>query len=394
MSALFGIQGIPGENIAQTIFFGLFHLQHRGQKETVIAVSKDGIKVLQKPGLVNQIKESEIKGLEGSSGVGIILSSPSSFLLSQEEKILGYDGKIFKGNSLENLEGVGSFLILKREEIIAAKDPLGLRPLSVGKLPTGQYLFSSESCSIENLGGSLIRELDPGEILTLRNGQLYSRSKKVTQRKAFCIFEFISFSHPVSNLFGQSVYSIRRRIGEVLALKAPEISGVYGPVPRAASPIAIGFCQKRGVSFSIIFIQNHYIYSLPVKSIFPPKREFELNPLEEIVKGKDIVLIDEAVVYGEGARRRIFSLKNVNAKSISLFVASPPVLYPCFAGIGENKKPIASFMDQEEIKEYLGVDSLFYLPLGDLIEAIGKPKGSLCTYCLDGEDPRRFLEGV
>jgi amidophosphoribosyltransferase len=288
--------------------------------------------------------------------------------------------------------GAYSLVILTRDGVHAVRDPWGFRPLSVGRLPSGGHVVASESGALLTLGCEAIREIKPGEIVALSNSALRVRQAlPPAKRLARCTFEHIYFSRPDSFWDGLSVYSVRKRLGEELAREAPFDADVVIPVPDTSIPAAIGYSQISGTPFNDGFVKNRYIgrtFIQPTDSLRRQGVALKFNVLEESVRGKRLVVIDDSIVRGTTSGPMVRLLREAGACEVNLCVTCPPIAHPCYMGVdmGTYKELIAHRMSIEEIRDHINCDSLHYLSLEGMMRAIDRPDG-YCNACFTGDYP-------
>ncbi|MDD3726080.1 MAG: amidophosphoribosyltransferase [Candidatus Ratteibacteria bacterium] len=436
-----GITGVYGHSSpAEIIYLSLFSLQHRGQESCGIVVY-DGKKAHIKKGMgtvPDVFRTAELPLLKGFCGVGHVRYSTTggSFAKNIQPFFAEYRGMPYavahngnivnskvlreklerKGSifqttldtevlmhlitmskkntfkekltdALSELKGAFAFLILTPDGIIAVKDPWDFRPLCLGRLGEG-YIVASESCAFDLAGAEYLREILPGEILVINSQGIkstYLPKKKISR----CIFEFIYFARPDSRIFGASVYSARKRIGEKLAEEFPYKGDIVIPIPDSGSISALGFSQKRGVPFELGIVRNHYIGRTFIQP-FQVSREIsvkvKLNPIKDLIKGRDIIVVEDSIVRGTTSRLRIKNLREAGAKKIFMAVSCPPIRYPCFYGIDfpSRKELIAGSYSVDEIAGKIGVDGLHYLSLDGMLSSVGLPEKEFCTACFTG----------
>lgn len=447
---IFGIYG-KGMDVSRLAFYGLFALQHRGQESSGMSVA-DGWKITthKQMGLVNQAYSADdIKRLKGhiaighnrystSAGTGILHAQPIStrsrdmklahngnlpsvvelqkFLLSK-----GIDSVATDRNSdsemmtdaigyyMENgrnvtdaitrafplFTGAFSVLVATRDTLVAFRDQYGIRPLCMGKL-NGGYVFASETCAFATIGAEFIRDVEPGEMISVTDRGV--KSFKLAEPKLkLDAFEFVYFCRPDSELMGQSVYDVRHRFGEILFKENPLDVDIVVPVPETAIPVAVGYSKASRIPFEFGLIKNRYIH----RTFIEPDQhsrdlgvKLKLNPLPSVLKGKRVALIDDSIVRGTTSRQIVKSLFDSGAKEVHFMASSPPVRFPDFYGIDTPKQKtlIAATKTVKEIEKFLGVDSLHYLTLDGMVEGIGIPANQLNLSCFTGEYPLDILE--
>ena len=444
-----GVFGIATPNtqqdVARLAFYGLFALQHRGQEAAGIAVS-DGKRVhLHKEmGLVSQVfTEGIISKLEGPLAIGhtrysttgsSTLHNSQPFLIETRygPLALAHNGNLVNSPSLrqELLEhgsgltsstdselmtlmlagapgsswldrisacmphwiGAYSLVILTRQGVFAARDPWGLRPLTVGRLPSGGHAVASETGALEVVGCDAIREVNPGEIVALSSAALIVRQAiPPSNPLALCTFEHIYFSRPDSNWDGQVVYQVRKRLGQQLAIEAPVEADVVIPVPDTSLPSAIGYSHKSGIPYDEGLIQNRYIGRTFIQPSAAMRRAgvfLKFNPLPSVLEGKRVVVLDDSIVRGTTSAHLITMLRQAGAREIHLRITCPPICHPCFMGVdmASYEELIAHRLSIPDIARQMQVDSLHFLSLEGMMDAIGSSSG-YCNACFTGKYP-------
>jgi len=442
---VFGVFG-KGMDVSRLTFFGLYALQHRGQESSGIATS-DGRKIFchKNTGLVSQVfNEKIIENLPGyisighnrystSSGTGIEHAQPievadgtlalahngnlpsvkklQEFLKSKKikkEKISGMSDSQMMTEALhcltkEGMEiesavreifpfftGAFSLLIMTKNKLIALRDSHGIRPLSLAKL-NGGFVFSSETCAFHPIGAEFIRTVRPGEMVVVDERGLRSVQIAPGEQK-LDIFEFVYFSRPDSILLGQSVYDVRKKFGEQLARENKIKADVVIPVPETAIPVAIGFANASKIPFEMGLIKSRYIHRTfiePEQHIREQGVKLKLAPLQKIIKGKRVIVIDDSIVRGTTSRQIVKMLFETGAKEVHFLVSSPRVLFPDFYGIDlpDQKKLLAHGKSVAEMKKYLGATSLHFLSYDGMIASTSLPESSFSTSCFTGRYP-------
>jgi len=437
-----GIVGIFGQTDAvQTLYLGLFALQHRGQESAGIIVSNgEKISSHRGMGLVWEVfSPQNLKNLQGNYGIAHVRYSTTGS--SSEKNIqpfqIEYQGKTFaiahngnltnsfmlrkkleeKGDifqtsldteiimhllvrskkktlrgkmidAFSKLQGAFSLLLFTQKEIVAIRDPWGWKPLCLGKINNG-YMVASESCAFDLAGAKYIREIEPGEILIINKNGLKSDFLK-TRKISHCIFEFIYFSRPDSKIFGESVYIARKKLGEKLAEEFPFKGDIVIPIPDSGNISALGFANKKNLPFEMGIVRNHYVgrtFIQPFQSSRELGVKIKLNPIKEVLKGKKIIVIEDSIVRGTTSKTRIKNLREAGAKKIYMGVTCPPIKFPCFYGIDfpGKKELIASTKEVEEIRKSIGLDGLYYLSLKGMLSSMNIPPGNFCTACFTGQ---------
>lgn len=294
--------------------------------------------------------------------------------------------------ALQKIKGAFSLLILLQDRMIAARDPLGLRPLILGKL-NGAVVVASETCAFDLIGAEYTREIAPGEIVEITGaGEIKSYFPFGNQGEAPCIFEYVYFARPDSKVFGRNVYEVRKRLGEELAREFPAEADIVVPVPDSGVPAAIGYAKASGIPLELGLIRNHYVgrtFIEPKQSIRDFGVRIKLNANPEVLAGKSIVVIDDSIVRGTTSKKLVAMLRRAGAKKVHLRISSPPTTDPCFYGIDTPQKSelIAAIKSTDEIAKFIGVDSLSYLSHEGLYRAVNAQKGSMCDACFTGRYP-------
>ena len=446
---VYGIFSYSSEDVARSVFYGLFALQHRGQESAGIAVS-DGeeIRHYKGMGLVNQVfNEENLRPLKGRYAIGHVrYSTTGASLLENAQPIviytkfgpiaLGHNGNLVNANELrnelkekgisflgnsdseviasmistseqENVEealvetlkhckGSFSLVILLRDKLIGVRDPNGIRPLCIGKIEN-DYVLSSETCALDILGASFEREVANGEMVVIDKQGLRSRTWQMGEKEALCVFEYIYFARPDSVLHNRNVYDVRSQMGKYLAKENPVEAEIVMPVPESGVPAAIGFAAESKIPYGEGLIKNQYVGRTFIQPS-PEMRELgvkmKLNPIRDAVRGKKVVMIDDSIVRGTTSRQMVGLIRDAGAREVHMRVSSPPILNPCFYGIDTPTKAelIAANLSIEGIRKYIDADSLGYLSIKDMIKAISLPGKNLCLACLNGEYPVRIPE--
>ena len=291
---------------------------------------------------------------------------------------------------LPQLDGAFSFAILTKDSLIAVRDPKGFRPLVLGKKDKA-YVLASETCAFDLIGASYIREIEAGEILIINKEGMKSLYLPKAKKKAQCIFEYVYFSRPDSLVFNQNVYERRKKMGEYLAKEHPVEADMVIPVPDSGIPAAIAYAQYTGLPYEMGIIRNHYIgrtFIHPSPLIRNFKVKIKLNPQSELVKGKRVVAIDDSIVRGTTSKALVEVLRSAGAKEVHLRISSPPIKSPCYYGVDTPQKKqliSATCYNTEEVRKFIGADSLAYLSYESLIKAGGS--GEFCMACFDEKYP-------
>ncbi|MDI3484731.1 MAG: amidophosphoribosyltransferase [Methanobacteriaceae archaeon] len=445
-----GIVGIyspdKNKNIAPHIYYGLYALQHRGQESAGISTSNGKRFYTHKGmGLVYEVfNGKKLKKLKGNIGIGHVRYSTTgksriensqpfhsridgldiaiahngdivnSWELRRELEKGGYtfksttDSEVIshlirreyrKDNNMikaiertsKHLIGSYSLVILFNHELYAVRDPLGIKPLALAE-KDGTRMVASESVAFDVIGAEYRRDVQPGEIIHLNNEESHIIKGSEKMRRAHCMFEYVYFARPDSIIDGRNVYEVRLEIGRALHREHPADVDVVMPVPDSAITAAIGYSRESGIPYGEGLIKNRYVgrtFIMPTQEERETAVKLKMNPIKSELKGKRIVLIDDSIVRGTTSKALIDVLKEAGAREIHLRIGCPPITSPCYYGIAMATKEelLASNRTIEQIRDILGVDSLGYLSIKSLVEAIGISKEDLCTGCLDGEYP-------
>lgn len=449
---VFGIHGHP--DAATLTYFGLYALQHRGQESAGIAVANEGnLDIHKGMGLVNEVfRGEELKKLKGNCAVGHVRYSTTgssnianaqpfvarhkkrSYALAHNGNIvnafeikseLENDGSIFQTTmdtevaihlfiknlkygfdealqkATQQLKGAYSFVALTSEgDLIGIKDSSGFRPLCLGML-NGSYVLASETCALDLIQAEFIRELEPGEIVIINNDGIRSIMPEKQEKRSVCIFEYIYFARPDSTIFGKNVYQMRKEFGRRLARESHVPADLVMPFPDSGSYAAIGYAEESGIPFEMGMIRNHYVgrtFIQPTQGMRDFGVRVKLNPVKELLKGKDIIIIEDSIIRGTTAKTRIKALRELGVNKVHMRISCPPHKFPCHYGIDFSSKGelIASRMSVEELRDYLGLDTLHYLSIDGLLESTGTadPENNYCKACFDSNYPVKFNESI
>jgi amidophosphoribosyltransferase len=296
--------------------------------------------------------------------------------------------------TLRHLQGAFSLAFLFPDRIEAARDPWGWRPLVLGQLQSGQYVVASETVALDVVGAKVIREVEPGEIVTISDKGLESRRfADVAPRPAHCVFEHVYFANPASVVFGQNVEISREKMGEALANEAPVRSGgadFVVPMPDSGRSAALGFARKSGIPYREAIVPNRYVgrtFIKPTQDQRSAAVRLKLNIIDELVRGKRLVIVDDSIVRGTTTKAKMDQLRAAGAKEIHLRISCPPIRHPCYFGVdfAERSQLVATGKTVDQIRDYLGVDSLHYLSLEGLLACMNRPAEKYCTACYSGE---------
>ena len=447
---LFGVFGVA--DAPKTIYTGLFALQHRGQEGAGLVVS-DGEKVrsIKGTGLVNEVFNREpmpLNALHGHLGIGHVRYSTTGAPrpqnvqplvvecvdgiwaiahngnLTNAKKLRGdYQeaGAIFQTSTdseillhliadpqfrsrprrveraLGELQGAFSFLLITKNTLMAARDPYGFRPLSIGKLGSG-YVFASETCALEQVGADYVRDVLPGELVVVDDRGIRSSTfcEPVTGSLGQCIFEHVYFARPDSMVFGQSVHEVRMRLGQRLAVEHPAAADIVVPIPDSGMAAALGYAHQSGIPLDYGFIRNHYVgrtFIMPTQGQRSDSVDLKLAVVPGVVRGKRVVVVDDSLIRGTTSRRRINALREAGASEVHVRISCPPTRHPCYFGIDfpSRDELVAADRDTEQIRKFIGADSLGYLSLNGLQAAVEHPT-DYCTGCFTGRYPVEVAE--
>jgi amidophosphoribosyltransferase len=305
------------------------------------------------------------------------------------------------GDALNQVEGAYSLLVLTPEEMYAVRDPRGFRPLSLGKLITPEgnvaWVVASETCAFDLLNAEYVREVEPGEMLRISKSGMESIRFSPEKPHQYCVFEHVYFSRPDSVIFGRSVSESREMLGRLLAREHPVDADMVVPLPDSGVPAAIGYSLESGIPFRMGLIRNHYIgrtFIEPSQAIRNFGVKLKLNPVREMIAGKRIILVDDSIVRGTTSRKIVRMVKDAGAKEVHVRISCPPTISPCYYGVDTPTKEelIASNNSPEEIRKYLDADSLGYLSLNGLRQAVGDKEGKFCTSCYTGVYPTDLVQ--
>ena len=448
---MFGVWA-PGEEVAKLTYFGLYALQHRGQESAGIAVSNERqILVYKDMGLVSQVfDESTLESLVGSVAIGHARYSTTGASVWQnaqptfrptshgsvalahngnltntaelvgllQERTAGQSsGRAGQGETattdtsvmasllaaypdraveeaaievLPKLRGAFSLVFMDETTLYAARDPQGIRPLVLGRLDRG-WGVASEDAALATVGASVVREVEPGELIVIDEDGLRSHHFATPQRKG-CVFEYVYLARPDARIAGRSVHEARVEMGRQLAREFPVDADLVIPVPESGTPAASGFALESGIPFGQGFVKNAYVgrtFIQPSQTLRQLGIRLKLNPLRDVIAGKRLVVVDDSIVRGNTQRALVRMLRESGAAEVHVRISSPPVKWPCFYGIdfATRAELIANGLDVDEIAHSVGADSLGYISLEGMIQATGQEQSSLCTACFTGEYP-------
>lgn len=457
---VFGIYDFDGNDVASTIYYGLFALQHRGQESCGIAVSdtngpKGKASILKGMGLVNEVfVQEDLEKLTGNIGIGHVRYSTAGsstrenaqpLLLNYIKGTLGLahngnlintpelrrelerTGAIFQTTidseviayhiarervnthnveqavnlAMRKIKGAYSLIIMSPRKLIGARDPFGFKPLCIGKRDNA-YILASETCALDTISAEYVRDVEPGEIVTITKDGIVSDTSLCIPKKmeARCIFEYIYFARPDSIIDSVSVYNSRITAGKYLALDSPVEADVVVGVPESGNAAALGYSLQSGIPYGTAFVKNGYVgrtFIKPKQSNRESSVKVKLNVLKEAVNGKRVIMIDDSIVRGTTSGRIVKMLREAGAAEVHVRISSPPFLHECYFGtdIPSREQLIAYNRSIEEIREIIGADSLGYLKQERLKEMVGGL--SICTGCFDGnyplEPPKEDIRG-
>ena len=448
--AVMGVYGHP--EASNMVYLGLYALQHRGQESCGI-VSSDGKALIshRQMGLVaDAFKEDVIKRLEGNSAIGhnrysttgqSHLKNAQPFVVeySQGPIAISHNGNLVNGallreelersgsifqsttdteviihliatskeatlmgrivEALSRARGAYSLLFLTLDKMIAARDPYGFRPLVLGKFREGKnrgaYVFASETCALDLIEAEFIREVEPGEIITIGPDGLESLKPFSPVPHAKCIFEYIYFARPDSNLFGHNVYQVRKALGRQLARENGVPADLVTPVPDSGVPAAIGYAEESKIPLEFGLIRNHYVgrtFIEPQQTIRNFGVKIKLNAQRDVLSGKRVVVVDDSIVRGTTSRKIIRMLRDAGAKEVHMRISSPATIGPCYYGIDTPTRSelIASSNSVEEIRRYIEADTLAYLSRDGMYAYFGGQRKGFCDACFSGDYPVHF----
>lgn len=449
---VFGIFNHP--NAAELTYFGLYALQHRGQESAGI-VSCFGAEFHEEKGmgLVPQIFTTEkLERLKGRMAIGhtrysttgsshLKNAQPLTVNCSRGQIAIAHNGNLTnavelrekleaRGNifqttvdseiilhlmaqptlgglennlveSIRRIEGAFSLVIMTESELIGVRDPHGFRPLSIGKVEgTEAYVLASETCAFDLIHAKFIRDVEPGEIVIISDKGIRSVKAFPEQtRRAFCIFEYVYFARPDSNINAKNVYGVRVEMGRQLARENKIEADIVVPVPDSGNCAALGFSLESGIPYEMAFVRNHYVgrsFLQPSQLIRDFNVRVKLNLIGDLVRGKRVVIVDDSIVRGTTSKTRVNSLKEAGAKEVHFLVSCPPHMHPCVYGIDfpDKKKLMAANFSNEQIREYLNADSLHYLSQDGMVKATGLPRQNFCMACYDGDYPVAYDPAV
>jgi amidophosphoribosyltransferase len=444
---VFGVFNHP--EAAKLTYLGLYALQHRGQESAGI-VSTDGadLHLHKAVGHVQEIFTPEVvERLRGAAAIGhtrystagdttLLNAQPIMIDCNKGKIALGHNGNltnaielrrklehrgsIFQSTSdtevivhliarsaarnlsgaladaLNQVEGAYSLVVLTRDEIYAIRDPRGFRPLILGRLD-GAWVVSSETCALDLIDAEYVREVEPGEMVRLSRGGIESIRFAPDKPHQYCIFEHVYFSRPDSVIFGRPVNQSRERLGRLLAREHPVPADIVTPVPDSGVPAAVGYAAESGIPFRMGLIRNHYVgrtFIEPEQAIRDFGVKLKLNPIRRMLEGQRVILVDDSLVRGTTSRKIVRLVRDAGATEVHVRISCPPTISPCYYGVDTPRREelIGSHKSVEEIREFLGADSLGYLSLDSLRAAVEDTEGKFCTSCYTGSYPTELVQ--
>jgi amidophosphoribosyltransferase len=445
---LFGVWA-PGDDVARLTYFGLFAQQHRGQESAGIAVSdRSNILVYKDLGLVSQVfNEATLTTLHGDLAVGHTrYSTTGSTTWDNAQPVfktdgahsvaLGHNGNLVNTRELARqvaaggattdsdlvasmiaaaapeaggmeaaamrilptLQGAYCFVFMDERSVFAARDPQGVRPLSIGRLPNG-FVIASETCALDIVGATLVRDVEPGELVRIDDRGLHSARFAESPKRSLCVFEIVYLARPDSRMRDNSVHEARVEMGRRLAGEHPVDADLVIAVPTTGHSAAQGYSQVTGIPYGDGIYKNAYVgrtFIQPSQTLRDRGVKLKLNPLPDSIRGKRLVVIDDSIVRGTTTKQVVTMLREAGATEVHIRVTCPPLQWPCFYGIDmpTRQELIAADLTVEQIRSYVGADSLGYLSLDGMVEAAGGAKESFCRACFDGEYPIEIPEGA
>ena len=446
---LFGVWA-PGDDVARLTYFGLFAQQHRGQESAGIAVS-DGSNILvyKDLGLISQVfNEATLTTLYGDLAIGHTrYSTTGSTTWDNAQPVfktdgvhsvaLGHNGNLVNTSDLADAVGRGGlattdsdivttmiadaapetggieaaamrvlptlrgafcFVFMDERSVYAARDPHGVRPLSIGRLPNG-FVVASETCALDIVGATLVRDVEPGELVRIDDRGLHAQRFAESPVRSLCIFEVVYLARPDSRMDGRSVHESRREMGRRLAREHPVDADMVIAVPTTGHSAAQGFSEVSGIPYGDGLYKNQYVgrtFIQPSQSLRDRGVKLKLNPLPDSIRGKRLVVVDDSIVRGTTTKQVVLALREAGATEVHIRITCPPIQWPCFYGIDfpTRQELIAADLTIEQIRSYVGADSLGYLSLEGMVAAAGRGTRSYCRACFDGEYPIEVPEGA
>ncbi len=434
----------PGREVSRITYFALHALQHRGQESAGIATNDEGHLTVQRDlGLVEEVfDDPALRSLTGHAAIGHVRYSttgankwdnaqPVAHTRGDGLVAIGHNGNLTNADAIREqlsggrtslaattdseliaaliaeapgslldavctvmprMEGAYSVVALSEDELVAFRDPHGVRPLVLGRLADDGWCVASETCALDQVGAELVREVRPGEAIRLTRQRTESRQAMPAAASRLCSFESIYFARPDSMLGGRTVWESRRAMGVVLAREAPVDADLVVGLPDSGTPAAIGYAEESGIPYAEAVVRNRYVG----RSFIKPDQEMrqqgvrlKFNPLRSVIEGKRLVVVDDSIVRGNTTRQTVRMLMDAGAAAVHMRISSPPILWPCYYGIdmADRAELVAAGRTVAEIGELLETSSLAYLSLEGLDEALGRPAEGYCSACFTGEYP-------
>tara|TARA_B100000029_G_scaffold13143_1_gene13716 strand:+ start:213 stop:1616 length:1404 start_codon:yes stop_codon:yes gene_type:complete len=341
----------------------------------------------------NISNQEKLRQEKESAGWAFMSDTDSEIIIRMIANYLSKNHTVKKSIELTMEEIVGSYsiVLLHNEEIYAFRDPLGIKPLCIGQISDG-YVVASESAAIEVMGGKVIRDVEPGEILSLSSDEITSHSISNTEHKAFCMFEYVYFARPDAKIDGILTYSVRQEIGRRIWKESPVEADIVVPVPDSGIACALGFSEASRIPYREGLIKNRYVHRSFIQPVNEQRKATiseKLNPVKELVEGKSVVLVDDSIVRGNTSKRIIQSVRDAGAKEVHIRVGCPPIISPCFLGIDmpSREEFVAPNRTIDEIRKEIGADSVEYISIPGLVKSIGKNETDLCLGCITENYP-------
>jgi amidophosphoribosyltransferase len=444
---VFGIFGHP--EAAKMAYLGLYALQHRGQEAAGIAASNGlDVHVIKGTGLAEDVFDPKTLALlpgdiaightrySTAGDTGLANAQPVVIDCNKGKLALAHNGNLTNGmewrrrlehkgsifqttsdtevivhliarsqqrnlpgglaDALNQVEGAYSLLLCTRDEIYAVRDPRGFRPLNLGRLGAA-WVVASETCAFDLIGAEYVREIVPGEMLRIGRSGVESIHFAPEKPHQYCIFEHVYFARPDSTIFGRSVNESREKLGALLAREHPVDADLVVPVPDSGVPAAIGYAREAGLPFQMALIRNHYIgrsFIEPAQSIRDFSVRVKLNPIRALLEGQRVILVDDSIVRGTTSQKIVRMVRNAGAREVHFRISCPPTVSPCYYGIDTPSRDelIGARLSIEEIRKFIGADSLGYLSLENLRKGVGDTDGHFCTSCYTGSYPTEFVQ--
>ncbi|MBI4778799.1 amidophosphoribosyltransferase [Candidatus Desantisbacteria bacterium] len=441
-------KGATSLSAVRLTYLGLFALQHRGQESAGITFLQEGkLKTIKGMGLVSEVFSTQnLDAVLSTASIGHVrYSTTGSSVLENAQpisvtyaggqlaaahngnlvntetlrEILKKQGSAFQTTSdseiiiqlivshaascglyrgisraISSIKGAYALILLTNNELIGIRDEFGFRPLCIGRL-NDSFVLASESCALDIIGAEYIRDVEPGEIVIINHSEITSQKpEKQLGKYNQCIFEYIYFARPDSKVFGRNVYNVRKQSGRYLAKESPVSADMVIPIPDSGVPAALGYAEGCGIKYELGLIRNHYVgrtFINPKQSIRELGVSIKLNPIKEIIVGKRVVLVDDSIVRGTTCKKIIKMIRDAGASEVHLRISSPPIKHSCFYGVDtpDPQELIATTHSIEEIRDFIGVDSLSYLSIEGLLSAASSSaeNNEFCTACFDGAYP-------